>query len=39
MTLSAGGAGFEGRTAGGQPGAWPPLRTFIEGLVAPVGAA
>jgi hypothetical protein len=35
MTLTAGGAGFEGRAAGGPPGARSLLRTLIEGLIAP----
>jgi hypothetical protein len=35
MTLPASGVGFEGRAAGGRPGARWRLRPFIEGLIAP----
>ena len=39
MTLTAGGAGFEGGATEGRPRAWPPGRPFIEESVAPEDAA
>ncbi len=39
MTHTGGGAGFEGRAAGGHPGSRSLLRTLREALVAADGMA